>query len=457
MIWPLSLLVGVLVVLVITAATAYFVAQEFAYRSVDRSRLKAAAAAGDAGAARALAVTRRTSFMLSGAQLGITVTGLLVGYVAEPLIGQAVGTALGGASVPAAVGIAVGTLIALTFSTFAQMLLGELFPKNLAIARPQPVAVRLARSTGIYLTVFGWLIAVFDRSSNLLLRLLRIEPVHDVEHSATLRDLAHIVAASRESGDLPRDLSLLLDRVIDFPNRTVAHAMIPRARAGVLRPDADLQHVRKTMSAGHSRYPVIDDAGAVRGVVHLQDVLDLSDRADGPGTAGELMRPPLFVPALLPLPRALTELIDSGNQLACVLDEYGGFVGVLTAEDLAEELVGEIVDERDPAGPPALVPDPPPSGWSLPGDLPVDEVQRLIGRVLPAGEYQTLAGLAIARRQGFPRVGDRIGVPLSAEPVAAATPDQPARSTAWVRVDEVTRHVPSRLTLTVTGPETEES
>lgn len=457
MIWPLSLLVGVLVALIITAATAYFVAQEFAYMSVDRSRLRAAAAAGDAGARRALSVTSRTSFMLSGAQLGITVTGLLVGYVAEPLIGEAVGTALGGISVPAAVGITVGTLLALTFSTFVQMLIGELFPKNLAIARPEPIAVALARSTGIYLTVFGWLIAVFDKSSNLLLRLLRIEPVHDVEHSATLRDLAHIVAASRESGDLPRDLSILLDRVIDFPNRTVEHAMIPRARVGVLRPDVDLDRVRQMMSTGHSRYPVIDDADEVVGVVHLQDVLGLVEPEDQvergrSRTAADLMRPALFVPTVLGLPRALAELTNSGNQLACVLDEYGGFVGVLTAEDLAEELVGEIADEHDPAGPLVLAADPSPAGWRLPGDLPVDEVQRLIGRDLPTGDYETMAGLAIARCGGFPRVGYEVEVPLPPDPRALAMDEHPPPEVVRLRVDEVTRHVPSRITLTVTRP-----
>jgi len=456
--WVISLLLGVVVILAITAVTGYFVAQEFAYMAVDRARLAARAEAGDAGARRALGVTRRTSFMLSGAQLGITVTGLLVGYVAEPLIGEAIGAALGGVSVPAAVGITIGTVLALTFSTFVQMLLGELFPKNLAIARPEPVAVALARSTGIYLTVFGWLIAIFDRSSNLLLRLLRIEPVHDVEYSATLRDLAHIVAASRDSGDLPRDLSILLDRVIDFPNRTVEHAMIPRARVGVVRTDVEVARVREMMSTGHSRYPVIDDAdGAdeVVGVVALPDILDLADRADGPRTAGDLMRPALFIPTVLGLPRALAELIGSGNQFACVLDEYGGFVGVLTTEDLAEELVGEIADEHDPSGPPVLAPDPSPTGWSLPGDLPVDEVERLIGRSLPAGDFQTLAGLAIARCGGFPRVGYRIEVPLppALSSLAAVLDEQPPAELLWLRVDEVARHVPSRITLTVIDSE----
>lgn len=175
--------------LAITAATGYFVAQEFAIMAVDRSRLKARAAEGDDAAARALSVTRRTSFMLSGAQLGITVTALLVGFVAEPLIGQALGDVLGDVGVPTGVGIAVGTVAALLFSTFVQMLFGELFPKNLAIARPERVAISLARSTTVYLTVFGWLIKVFDHAANLLLKAVGVEPVHDVEHAATRQDL----------------------------------------------------------------------------------------------------------------------------------------------------------------------------------------------------------------------------------------------------------------------------
>src|SRR5690606_3397382 len=143
----------------------YFVAQEFSYMAVDRSRLKSRSAQGDPAAKRALAVTQRTSFMLSGAQLGITVTALLVGYVAEPLIGASLGEALGGIGVPTGVGVAVGTVLALLFSTFLQMIFGELFPKNLAIARPEPVAIALATSTTIYLKVFGWLIRIFDQAS----------------------------------------------------------------------------------------------------------------------------------------------------------------------------------------------------------------------------------------------------------------------------------------------------
>ena len=443
--WVLSLLAGVLVVLAITAVTGYFVAQEFAYMAVDRSRLTARAADGDAGARRALTVTRRTSFMLSGAQLGITVTGLLVGYVAEPLIGGALGQALGGVGVPTAVGVAVGTVLALLLSTLVQMLFGELFPKNLAIARPEPVAVWLSTSTTAYLTVFGWLIRVFDSASNALLRLLRIEPVHDVEHSATARDLEHIVAESAESGDLPRELSMLLDRILDFPDQDVEHAMIPRSRVDVVRSRATVGEVRELMSRGHSRYPVLTETDEVVGVVHLQDVLAATD----PGAPAELlMRAPTLVPTTMALPDALRRLAAGRDQLACVLDEYGGFAGVLTFEDLAEELVGEITDEHDTGvHAPTLALDD--GAWTMAGDVHVDEVERAVGRDLPAGDWETIGGLVIAAHGALPDPGTSVVVLLPDDPGELAHAGEP--DPVWMRVDvlEIERHVPALVRVTV--------
>src|SRR3954471_3892715 len=276
----LSLLLGVLVVLAITVVTGYFVAQEFAYMAVDRATLASRAEAGDTAAKRALAVTRRTSFMLSGAQLGITVTGLLVGYVAEPLIGESLGALLGGVGIPTAVSVGIGAVLALLFSTVVQMLFGELFPKNLAIARAEPVARWLAASTTVYLKVFGALIWVFDQASNLLLRALKIEPVHDVEHAATARDLEHIVEESRESGDLPAELSMLVDRILDFPDRDVEHAMSPRPRVDTVAGTETIGRLRELMASGHSRYPGPDaGTGDVTGVVHLADLLTTAEPA----------------------------------------------------------------------------------------------------------------------------------------------------------------------------------
>nr|WP_205707678.1 hemolysin family protein [Kineococcus vitellinus] len=442
-------MLGVLVVLLITAVTAYFVAQEFAYMSVDRSGLNARADAGDAGARRALSVTRRTSFMLSGAQLGITVTGLLVGYVAEPLIGESLGALLGGVGIPAAVSVGVGAVAALLFSTLVQMLFGELFPKNLAIAKPEPVATWLARSTLVYLKVFGWLIWFFDQASNLLLRSLRIEPVHDVEHAATARDLEHIVEESRESGNLPAELAVVLDRILDFPHRDVEHAMVPRSRVDTVPDTADLGLVRALMAIGHSRYPVLAaDTGDVVGVVHLADLLVTAEPDGAPVTA--IARPPLVVSTLTALPDVLRQLTETRNQLACVVDEYGGFAGVVTLEDLAEELVGEITDEHDESA--GYVPVEDDGVWEMAGEVHVDEVERALGVDLPRGDYETIAGLVIASHGGLPQPGTVLEVDLPADPADVDRDSGAAPARLRVAVLAVERHVPARVRLEL--PET---
>ncbi|WP_374212622.1 hemolysin family protein [Rhodococcus tibetensis] len=442
----LSIAFGILVVVAITALTGYFVAQEFAYMSVDRSRLKARAEAGDTGAARALTVTRRTSFMLSGAQLGITVTGLLVGYVAEPLIGRGLGELLGGVGVPTAVGIGIGAILAVLFSTFVQMVFGELFPKNLAIARPEPVARWLALSTTIYLRLFGWLIWLFDQSSNLLLRALRIEPVHDVEHSATPRDLVHIVAQSRHTGELPRELSTLLDRILDFPTETAEHAMIPRSHVDTVRADEPVSAVLHRMGSGHTRYPVVGESSDdLYGVIHLHDLLGTSPT----GTAASRCRTPVVVPTSLPLPQVLTQLSEAKEEMALVIDEYGGFAGIVTIEDIAEELVGEIADEHDPdTAPAAAAAGSEADGWIMPGDLHLDEVERLLGHRLPAGDAETLAGAVIAEFGGLPAVGDRVTIALERDPGDLVNDTEPPERRLLAEVRDIDKHVPSSLFVT---------
>ncbi|MCD2192409.1 hemolysin family protein [Actinomycetospora endophytica] len=442
----LGVLLGVVVVVAITAATGYFVAQEFGYMAVDRARLRARAADGDAAATRALDITRRTSFMLSGAQLGITVTGLLVGYVAEPLIGDGIGMLLGGVGVPTAVGVAVGTVFALLLSTVVQMIFGELFPKNLAIARPEPVARRLAGSTRVYLALFGWLIRIFDAASNALLGLLRIEPVHDVEHSATPRDLAAIIDDSRVSGDLRPDLARLLDRAVSFDERTARAAMVPRPRVAWAASEATAASLVPRMAAAHSRYPVLarpegEGERELVGIVGLRDVLAAAD--DGRDldrlTVSDLARDAVLVPTTLPLPEVLARLRGAGEQLACVLDEYGGLAGVVALEDLAEELVGEITDEHDRAGTDRVRTAPDGGGWLVPADHHVDEVGRLLAAELPTGDYETIGGLVTARLRRLPAVGDAVVVPLE-----APDPDETPRELV-VTVSATDRRVPSTV------------
>ena len=441
----ISLILGVLVVLLITAATAYFVAQEFAYVAVDRSKLSSRAAAGDPKAARTLDITRRTSFMLSGAQLGITITGLLVGYAAEPMIGAALADLMsGGARTALAMG--TGAVVALLFSTLVQMLLGELFPKNYAIARSAEVADALSPSTVVYLKIFGPVIWVFDKAAELLLRLLKIQPVHDVESAVSATDLERVVADSRASGTLPDELGSIIDRIIDFPRRDVEHAMVPRVKVGVVREADPVASVRALMATGHTRYPILDRHDNVAGVVHLVDVLD--QQPDSSARVTSIAREALFLPTFMPLPDAQAQLRDHGQELACVLDEFGGFVGIVTLEDLVEEIVGDLVDEHDvdlDASDDVLV---------MGGDTPLDEVERRLGHRLPTGDFETLAGLLIHELGNLPQAGELIQLRL--EPTLSERTlheDAPTQVVAF-EVLELNRHVPSRVRITLSDEET---
>ncbi|MCJ7857478.1 hemolysin family protein [Corynebacterium kalidii] len=455
----LMLLLGIVLILSLIVANGYFVAQEFAYMSVDRARLRALSAAGDASATRALSVTRRTSFMLSGAQLGITVTGLLIGEFAEPMIGGSVGELIGGAGTAA-----VAAAVTLVVATVVQMVFAELYPKNLAIAAPEPLARALARSTQVYLFLFGWLVAFFDWSSNALLRLVGVTPVEDVDSTADRKDLGRIVADSRASGVLPRDLSMLIDRILDFPDRTVEHAMVPRARLGEMGPSTTVAEARVRMAGGHTRYPVLgsvedpethEEEEKLYGVLHLDDVLDPD--LDPSTTVDLLVRQPVVVPEVMVLPDALAALEESDNRLACVVDEYGGVSGVLTAEDLAEELVGELTDEHDGPehhisredGSPGDVPT-----WRIAGDEHLDEVSRVLDVRLPDGEFETLAGLVIEELGSLPEVGEVIEVELPRDP-REVVDDRPQDRVLVAEVTEVGNHVPTELLvrLEVTGDE----
>lgn len=443
----LLLAFGLAVIILNIAATAYFVAQEFAFMSVDRTRLAVSASDGDVSAKRALDVTKRTSFMLSGAQLGITITGLLVGFLSEPLVGEPLGVLLEDIGVPPSVGVTIGTVFSLLVATVAMMVFGELYPKNLSIAKPESLAKGLARSTLIYLKVFGPLIAFFDFSANLFLRLLRIEPVHDLDVSATAQDLPRIIADSRESGDLPVEQSLMMDRILDFPNQDVEHAMVPRSQVGWVGLDTTLGQLQVLMSHAHSRYPVLDSSDTPVGVVHLADVLAGMETADPEASVQTVMRPATVIPTLMPLPDALEHLTGSHNQLACVIDEYGGFAGVLTLEDLAMEIVGEITDEHDLQSPDAIIPDGD-NIWVMEGDVHLDEVHRAIEYDLPETEAETIAGLLIDELGALPAVGARVSIELPVDP-AELISDAPMRR--WLEADvlEVERHVPTRIRLTL--------
>jgi CBS domain containing-hemolysin-like protein len=443
----LSITVGVIVVFLITVLTGYFVAQEFSFLAVDRTRLNARAAGGGPDADKAssvLSVTRRTSFMLSGAQLGITVTGLLVGYVAEPLIGAAFGDLLED-TLSRTVAVAVGGFLALGFSTLVQMLFGELYPKNYAIAEPDRVARWLAPSTRVYLTVFGPLIWVFDRAAEGLLRLFGQEPVHDVEQAASAADLIHVVTQSAEQGELDEALAELLERIIDFPQRDVEHAMIPRSRVDILRGDDTVAHARDRMTHDHTRYPVLDDDDRILGVIHLVDILRLDP--DSTEAIADHVREPLVLSDVTPLPEAARQM-QWRSRLACVVDEFGTFTGIVTMEDLAEEIVGEIEDEHDDGEPDDGIEETP-EGWVMPADLHIDEVEEALDIELPQGEKETIGGLVIERCGRLPQVGESVEIELPVDSEDLVALSTPPRRWIAARILELENFVPSRLVLSL--------
>jgi CBS domain containing-hemolysin-like protein len=443
------ILVGFLLVLVVTALTGFFVAQEFGYVAVDRGALRRAAEQGDQAAGRALALTGRLSFVLSGAQLGITVTALIVGYVAEPYLGRGMAAVLGDAGVPSSVSLPLSVAFALLVATVVQMVLGELAPKNLAIARAEEVAKALAGPTRIYLTVFGPVVRLFDAAAAGLLRRIGIEPVEELPEGATPEDLEQIIADARAEGHLDAEVSALLDRGLDFRRITAAEAMVPRVDVHTLHADEPATRVVELLDTGRSRFPVRAGAGVddIIGVVGIADVLAVPPGGRATTTVRSMAVSPLMVPSSLPLPAVLDRLRRGHRQLACVVDEYGGFAGIITLEDIAEELVGPIRDEDD-------LPEPAPArhddgSWTVPGRWRIDEITDATGVPLPAdADYDTVSGLVMSRLKRVPHVGDRVEIDLPARELAG---DEPVGARATVTVLAVDRHVPASVRLFVDG------
>ncbi|WP_329218226.1 hemolysin family protein [Streptomyces sp. NBC_01485] len=436
-----SAVLGLLAVLLLTLGTGYFVAQEFAYVSADRLALAREAEAGDKRAARALTVLERLSFMLSGAQLGITVTGLVVGFIAEPSVSTLLRPVLSGLGLPDGAVSGISVVLAFVLATVVQMVIGELAPKNLAIAVPERLAKSLAGSTLAYLKVVGPVVHVFDGAANRLLRRIGIEPVEELHHGATLEELGHLIGESHEQGQLPKGTAQLLDHALEFSERTLDEVMVPRADAVFVRRDASLaEAVELIAKHGHSNYPVLGDhPDDVTGVLGVRELTALPADRFTDTTAGAAARTPLLLPDTLPLPDAVEQMRSRGDEFAVVLDEHGGVAGIVTYEDIAEELVGDIADETDRVTEIAVADG---DGWLVDAGRRLDEVAGATGVVLPEeDDYDTVAGLIVDRLGRFPTIGDRLTV------------DLPGGGRALIDVRTLDRHVPDRVRIALLGGE----
>lgn len=393
-------------VALLVLANAFFVVAEFALVAVDRQRIEVLAEAGDRRARRALALLRRLSFNLSGSQLGITISSLVLGFIAEPTIARVLEPAL--APVPEAGRSAVAIGLALALATVTQMIVGELVPKGLAIALPVPSVLALAGPVRAYGIVFGPVIRFLNGAADWTLRRVGIEPREELRHVRSLEELEVLVRSSRREGTLDVEAYQLLTRTIRFGHKTAADALVPRMAVTAVPRDATVADLsRLAVETGHSRFPVVGEGlDDVVGVAYAKDVLRLpvEERARTPVTT--VARPPLFIPEGRDLESLLGEMRAEAIQMAVVADEYGGVAGIVTLEDLLEEIVGEIEDEHDPVSP-GLTSALPPGTFVLDGGLHPDEVRDITGLDVPEGPYETLAGFVLDRLGHLPEPGEQ--------------------------------------------------
>ncbi|MEU7850175.1 hemolysin family protein [Micromonospora parva] len=397
----------------LTAGNAFFVAAEFALVTVDRAEIDRRAVAGDEAARTVRAALRELSFQLSGAQLGITITALLTGYLAEPALARLFAPLLR----PIA-GDNTGRItpfLALALATLISMLFGELVPKNAALARPMPAALATAGPMHAFSRTFGWLIRGLNGSANRLVRALGVEPQEELASARSPEELGLLAGISARAGALPPDTAMLLRRTIRFGDKRAAEAMTPRVDVVALRVTATVAELlEESRRTGRTRFPVYEETlDLVTGVAAVPDALGvpLADRSST--TVGSVAREPVYVPESLNLDGVLAALKAAGADLAIVVDEYGGTDGVVTVEDLVEELVGEIADEFDPAS----VDDDGSAELTVPGGertvlvdgvLRSDELAEQTGFRLPEGPYETLAGYLMAQLGHIPLAGETV-------------------------------------------------
>ena len=390
----------------LTVANAFFVAAEFSLVTVDRAAIDAQAQAGDRTARTVRKSLRELSFQLSGAQLGITIAALLTGYLAEPALARLVAPLTGHHA-------QFDGVLALAVATLVSMLFGELVPKNAALARPMPLARMTARPMRTFATAFGWLIRALNGTANTVVRRFGVEPQEELASARSPEELGLLAAISAQAGALPEETAKLLQRTIRFGEKRAAAAMTPRVDMVALPATATVTELLSTArETGFSRFPIYESTvDLVTGVVTVIAALGVPSVRRATETVASIAKEPVYVPESLDLDGVLAALQAAGAELAIVLDEYGGTDGLVTLEDLAEELVGEIADEYDVA--PAAYEVTAPlattsSGVLVEGVLREDELVEATGFRLPEGPYETLAGFIMARLGHIPVEGETV-------------------------------------------------
>lgn len=400
------LLLGVGVLL--TLGTGLFVASEFALVNVEKVDLERQREAGIKSAVTSLRALSRTSTHLSAAQLGITLTTLLTGFVAEPALTKMLTPVLNdwgvGQRVIPALSVVLGMLIATVFS----FLIGELVPKNMALSSPIRVLRMVVRFQLAFTWLFGPLIKLLNANGNALVRIFGVEPKEELSAARSAEELSSLVRRAATMGSLEQDTAKLIEKTLGLSNMTAADIMTPRPKMHSLsREESAAALIELAKSTGHSRFPVTgEDVDDIVGLVHLKRALAVPTERRAQVPVAALMIDPVRVPETMPLERLMITLREQGFQLAIVIDEYGGTAGIATLEDAVEELVGDLADEHDRArGHVVRLRD---GTMSISGLTRPAELTDFGLHIKESEDYDTVSGFLMAELGRIPEVGDEV-------------------------------------------------
>ncbi|WPO75039.1 MULTISPECIES: hemolysin family protein [unclassified Streptomyces] len=408
---PLLLLAAAFLLIL---ANGFFVAAEFGLVTVERADAEKAAADGDRRARTVVDALKELSFQLSGTQLGITITSLVVGMLAEPALAHLLAGPFTAIGVPGGAVGGVSVMVGMLLASAVQMVIGELVPKNWAVSRPLQVARFVAGPQHVFARLFRPVISLLNAVANRLVRALGVEPAEELASARTPGELVSLARHSARAGALEQDTADLFVRTLSLGELTAQHVMTPRVKVSALQSSATAEDVvNLTRATGLSRFPVYRERiDEIVGMVHLKDALAVPAHERLRTPVSRIAQAPLLVPETLPVQPLLARL-RSEQPMAVVVDEYGGTAGVVTLEDIVEELVGEVRDEHDLLDVPELCPVPPEDGrpaWDADGSCRVDTLRR-IGLDVPEGPYETVAGLVADLLGRIPAPGDRAELP----------------------------------------------